>query len=362
MPPVPSACQPLADRVSELEQQYAAAAGQAAASTGAQAWTALAHAGPLLQQLDDARADLDACVKTHSAAVTATVAVIDAGGGPAVGPQSATLWDLSGSTPLAAETVVIQDGAFGFAGPLPAAAAVSLAPDRSADTSLIGVDFRSGTLPQPLTSAQPHLELVLAPPLTISARKLREWAAAFSATPQSLGNVGAIVGSVSALLTTPALTVAPGVVRVDLTGTVSRAGGGLLGLPATLPFAASVALTITPATDPSATELVAVALAGQNPITLSVPGVDPIVQTILPLLTPFVGDAIRTSVAVWINQLAPAAIARSLALPSLPEGTQLSLTRITVDETGITVQPVLGALGPSLSTFQPTPLASSGAG
>jgi len=358
MSPVPSACQPVADRVSALEQQYAAAAAQASAATGAQAWTSLAQAGGLLQQLDEARAELDACVKTHSAALIGTVAVIDAAGGAAA-PRTATLWDLTGTGPIPAEIVEIQDGAFGFAGPLPAAAAVSLAPDRSADASLTGVDFRSGPLPQDLAGTQPQLEIVIPPKITISAQQLRGWVSTFKSPAQDLGHAGGVLGRLQATITAPALTFTAGAVRVAVTGTVTRAPGSpgaLLGIPSSIPFSASIALTLAPATDPYRTDIVSVALAGQNPISLELPGVQQIVETILPLVAPFVADQIRTSLAGWINELVPGAIARGLALASLPASTQVSLRSLTVSEAGITVQPVLGAAGPLLSTFQPTTL------
>ena len=358
MSPVPSACQPLADHVSELEQQYAAAAARASGATGAEAWASLAEAGGLLRQLDEARAELDACVTTHSAALIGTVAVIDATGG-AAGPRTATLWDLTGTGPIAAEIVEIQAGAFGFAGPLPAAAAVSLAPDRSADASLTGVDFRSGPLPPGLGGPQPQLEVVIAPKLTIAAQQLRAWASTFQSTTQEIGDAGGLLGRLRATVIAPALTLTAGAVRVAATGTVTPAPGGpgaLLGIPSSFPFSASITFTLGPATDPHATEVVSVALAGQNPISLELPGVQHIVGTILPLVAPFVGDQIRTSLAGWINQLVPGAIARGLALAGLPPSTQVSLRSLTVSEASITVQPVLGAAAPLLSTFQPTTL------
>ena len=358
MPPVPSACQPVADRVSELQQEYAAAGTQASAATGAEAWSALTRAGALLQRLDEARTELDACVKTHSAALIGTVAVVDAPGG-AAGPRTATLWDLSGTGPIPAEIVEIQGGAFGFAGPLPAAAAVSLAPDHGADASLTGVDFRSGRLPQAVVGIQPQLELVIGPKLTISAQQLRGWASTFQSSTQDLGNAGGVLGRLRATIIAPALAFTAGAVRVAVTGTVTPAPGGpgaLLGIPSSIPFSASITLSLAPATDPHGTDIVSVVLAGHNPVSLELPGVQQIVDAILPLVAPFVADQIRTSLAGWINQLVPGAIARGLALANLPPSTQVSLRSLTVGEGGITVQPVLAAAAPLLSTFQPTTL------
>jgi hypothetical protein len=340
-----------------LEQQYAAASAAASAAVGAQAWTELAQAGPLLLQLDTEREELAACIKTHSAALTASVVVIDASGSQAPSTQTATLWDLTSTGPVTVETVPIQAGAFGFAGPVPASAAVSLAPDSAGDPSLIGVDFRSGPLPQPL-AVTPRVEIVIAPKLTVSAQKLRGWASTFQSTPQDIG-AGGFLGRLQAVVTAPTITFTTGAVRVDLTGTVTRASGGagaFLNLPSSMPFAAGIALSLAPGTDPYGRELVAVTLAGQNPIVLNLPGTQVIVDTILPLVTPFVGEQIRTSLSASINQLVPAAIERGLALASLPPATQLSLRSVAISEAGITIQPVLGAFGTLLSTFQPTTL------
>ena len=357
MPPVPTACQALADQVLALEQQYAAASALASAAVGAPAWTELAHAGPLLLQLDQARAELDACVKTHAAALTADVIVIDATGGAAPATQTATLWDLTTPGPVTIETVPIQGGTIGFAGPLPASAAVSLAPDRSADPSLSGVDFRSGLIPQPLTGT-PRVEIVIAPKLKVTAQALRAWASTFQPAPQDIG-AGGFLGRLQAVVTAPTMTFTTGTVRIDVTGTVTRAPGGpagVFGVPSTIPFAASIGFSLSPSGDPRGGDLVSVTLAGQDPIVVNLPGSAVYVEPILPLVTPFVGEQIRSSLSASINQVVPSAIRRGLAVAALPPSTQLSLRSLSIDETGITIQPVLGAVGTALSTFQPTTL------
>jgi hypothetical protein len=176
VPPVPSACQPLADRVATLELQYAALAVQAAGEVGAPAWVDLGQLGAIRLQLVGARAALAECVQTHSAALTGTVAVIEASGGPpAVGAQMVTLWDLTSSGPVVREQAQVQSGAFGFQGPLPARAAVTVQTGAGSDTDITGVDFRSGELAGQLAGQTPRIELVVGPKLTLPAPLIQAW-------------------------------------------------------------------------------------------------------------------------------------------------------------------------------------------
>jgi hypothetical protein len=85
MPPVPPACQPLADDVAALEAQELQLRAQAASLTGAAAWTALAALGQVRLRLDESRANLAECIRQNSAALQATLVVIDVGpAGPPV--------------------------------------------------------------------------------------------------------------------------------------------------------------------------------------------------------------------------------------------------------------------------------------
>ena len=198
MPPGPPPCQGIADLVLQLEQQYREAAARASAAIGVEAWTELAQAGALLQQLDRARAELSACVKAYSTGLTGRLVAIGASGGFAPGSQSATLWDLTGAGPVPVERVEIDSGEFGFAGPLPASAAVSLAASLVDQPFLPGVDFRSGLLPEP--QSQPmQIEIVVAPRLTLSAQTLREWASTYQSTPQEI-DAGGYLGPLQAVI------------------------------------------------------------------------------------------------------------------------------------------------------------------
>ena len=352
MPDVPAACQALADRVSALEQQYTTLATQAQALTGQPAWVALGQLGALLEQLTGARADLAGCVKTHSAALTGSIVVMDASGGGAPASQTVTLWDLSGGGAVSREVAQVQGGAFGFQGPLPAQAALSVQTPGVAD--VVGLDFRSGSLPGPLDGQAPRVEIVLGPSVTIPAELLAGWAAAFAPVQQQMPAFSALnptatpidiaFGQVSAALSA-------GVVTVAGNGTIS---GGFLG--GQIPWSASIALSLAPSSAPQTDDLISVSLAGANPVSVSIGGPAAFLGSVASLLAPFLGPLIQNELSTWANTAAADAIASGLALAHLPAGTRVSLRSLRIDASGVTFQPALGVIGTGLSTYQPVPI------
>ena len=266
MASVPSACQSLADLVASLEQQYTDSAAKAAGLSGAQAWSALGQLGSVLAQLTDARDRLDECVKTNSAALIGNVIVMDASGaGAAAGAQTAILWELADTGPTARDTTQVQDGTFGFNGPIPTSAAITL---HSTDASdLAGPDYRSGQLPGELGGQPLRLEMVYGPRLTLTAGVLQRLASQFPPTTQTLTAPATLAGLGPATVTVNNLTIglAEGSLALTATGTL-----GAAALPTT-PFSGSVSLVALPSDAPDAGDLVQVILAGANPVQISLP-------------------------------------------------------------------------------------------
>lgn len=354
MPPVPSACQTLADQVATLGQQYAALAAQTAGQVGPPAWVDLGQLGAIRLRLLDARAALDDCVRTHSAALTGTVAVIEASGGPpAVGAQTVTLWDLTGSGPVVREQAQVQSGAFGFQGPLPTQAAVTVQTGVASNTDITGVDFRSGPMPGPLPGQTPRIELVVGPKLTLPASRVQAWAASFTIVTQQL-NDPALQLELSAAASSITVTLTAGSLGVSVAGSVSgTAAGGVIAVPPT-PVSVSVPLSLRPSGSPLGDDVVSVTLAGN--VTVQASGALEAIGAVVPLLQGFASELIRDAFRDWIHQELPGFLGQGLALAGLPAGVAVSLRVLTVDEQGIHLQPVLGAIGTALSTFQPSPL------
>jgi hypothetical protein len=285
------------------------------------------------------------------------VTVIDATGGT-IGAQSATLWDLTGPGPVTAGVAPVQAGAFGFQGPIPAAAAITLQSTGGADGAT-GLDFRSGPLTTPVAGQTPRLELVIGPATRIPAAALQAWAAAFTPVSQQLNApAGSPLGPVQATVNAVGITLGGGSTTVSASGSIS---GTVLQTPfPPLPASASVSLSLAPSVSPQQDDLVVVALAGSNPVSVqtSSPLLTAVAGVVSGLLGGFVANLVRSELGDLVHELLPPAIARSLALAELPPSTTTSLRTLEIDETGITCQPALGAVGTTLSTFTPTPLAA----
>jgi len=318
---------------------------------GAPAWAALAQLGTLLQELTSARDELAQCVKTHSAALTGSVVVIDASGDAPPGQQSVTLWDLAADGAVAREVSPVQAGAFGFQGPLPARAAMSVQTAGVAD--LLGLDFRSGALDGPLEGQTPRVEIVVGPRIALPAKLLADWAASFKPVSQSGLGVGGASG-VDVTISALSVSVAPGSITVTAIGVVSLSLLALLG--GQVPLSASVSVALVPANDPQTDDMVSVTLAGPNPVAISSAVGPTLVGVLASALAPFLGGLIQNGLTVFANQALAAGVATGLAIAQLPPGARVSLRSIAVDETGISFQPALGLIGTALSTFQPSPL------
>ncbi len=358
MADVPAACQPLADQVSTLDQQYSALAAQVSQEEGAQAWQDLARLGGLRQQLEAAQAALDGCVQANSAALTGTVDVIDATGAAAQGTQTVTLWDVSGASAVPAGQAPVTSGAFGLKGPVPAKSALTLQSTGAAGFGLNGYDFRSGPLPDPLPAPPIRCEMVIRPQVLVPAAAVQAWASSFKAVNQQLGSPSSQT-SVAVALSSVTVALAADTITVTATGTLTGSIGGIVPLNQT-PFSADVPFSLTPSGSPQAGDIVNFAIVGSGPV-IKILGSGPVavVNSLISLLQPAVIDQLQNALSPWVQQVMPEFVAAALALPQLPPSTTITLRSLKVDESGITLQPMLGTTGAGLSTFKPAPLPAS---
>jgi hypothetical protein len=345
---VPAACQQWADQATNLDQQYTALATKVGGETGAPAWQDLAALGNLRSQLLDVESSLAQCVATNSAALQGVVVLIDATGDAAAGTQTATLWDLTGDAPVAGAQASVAGGAFGLAGPVPPKSALTLQTTGAAGSNLNGYDFRSGLLETPL--AQPlRCEMVICPQLLVPASALQDWASSFVPVTQSFP-VPAF--QTVAMLTISSVTVAlsTGSITINATGVIS-----VTGLPST-PFSASLPLAVAPSGTPLADEIATLSVVGSGATLQFAGGPGDIISGLLNLFSGSIANQLPSSLHAWAQQSLPGLVATALALPDLPAGTTVTLRSVSVDSSGITIQPVLGAVGTGLSTYQPQPL------
>ena len=351
-------CQPLADNVSTLDQQYSALAAQVSQEEGTQAWQDLAKLGGLRQQLEAAQAALAGCVQANSAALTGIVDVIDATGAAAQGAQTVTLWDISGASAVAAGQAPVTSDAFGLKGPVPAKSALTVQTAGAAGFGLNGYDFRSGPLPDPLPAPPLRCEMVICPQVLVPPTAVQAWASSFNAVNQQLGSPSSQT-SVAVALSSVTVALAVDTITVTATGTLTGSIGGIIPLNQT-PFSADVPFSLTPSGSPQAGDIVNFAIVGSGPvISILGSGQTALLNSLISIFQPFVRDQLQSSLNPWAEQVMPEFVAAALALPQLPPSTTITLRSLKVDESGITLQPVLGTIGTDLSTFKPVPLPAS---
>ena len=338
-----------------LDQQYSALAAQVSQEQGAPAWQDLARLGGLRQQLEAAQAALDKCVQANSAALTGIVDVIDATGAAASGTQTVTLWDVSGVSAVLAEQAPVTGGAFGLKGPVPVKAALTLQMTGAAGFGLNGYDFRSGPLPDPLPAPPLRCEMVICPQVVVPPAAVQAWASSFQAVNQQLGSPSSQT-SVAVALSSVTVALAADTITVTATGTLTGSVGGIIPLNQT-PFSADVPFSLTPSGSPQADDVVDFAIVGPGPvIRILGPGPGALLNSLISVFQPFIRNQLQNALGPWVEQVVPEFVATALALPKLPPSATVTLRNLKVDQSGITLQPVLGTIGAGLSTFKPAPL------
>lgn len=344
MPPIPSTCQPLANDVATLQSQAQTLRTDVQTAVGTAAWTKLSQLGLVLQQLDRKTAEYDACIAAHSGDLVCDVVFIDAAGGGVSGDRVAHLWDVSASPPTRLESVPVENGSFAFVGPIPAGN-ISIA--IGADSSTAGPDFRSGSIPVPPTGSARRIEVVIGPLVKVTPSDLARWLSRVSFDARRI-DTGA--GTLEVTATSIAAALGPDTITLSAVGTVSLVA--VIGQAQMSPFSASVSMGFVPSTTPAA-------IVPIEPKKLGTPDVQ--VGGPLALL----GAALNVALGfgLWdmiLNQVrdiareeVTQATAQALSLLHLPPDLTLSVRSLSIDPSGITFQPTLGAFGTVLSSYQP---------
>jgi hypothetical protein len=347
MPPVPPACQPLADEVTALEAQEQQLRAQLPTLVGAAAWTALARLGQIRQQLDAARVALAECVRQNSAALQATLAVIDVEPASAVPVRIATLWEMTpDGGAVQREVSNVTGDSFAFTGPLPASFGLTVG--TAGDPTLNGPDFRSvalsaASLP---TDGPLGIEVVLGPTVRLEQSDLARLAATFTPTTSQIGGLG--------------LQADLSVQTVDATlsdsGIVVRASGQVVVTTVWIPesgvFSASATLRAVPTTVPGVTDLVDIVTVSDLQVQL--PGfASGMADAAVPLIRGYLTDLLTGQLRAVLRAELPAAVSRMLVLASLPPDVVVSVRYLSIDAAALQFQPALGAFGTTLSTYTP---------
>ena len=313
---------------------------------GIVAWQKLSELGLKLLELDRKRAEYQKCVDAHTGTLVVGFTAIDAGGGGATGDRRADLWDLSGPQPVLLESVPVSNGSFAFSGVLSGQFAVAISGTDTATST--GPDFRSGPITAAAT-ATPNVEIVLGPIVTLTADDISRWFAAIPAAPvQSLaapavGTVAVDIQSIAAALVPPALR---------LTGVGTLSGSISLIGSVTSPLSVTVTFGLVPTTNPNPLLPAELTLVAPPHVDLSGPFAEfgPVLNA---AIATFAGDWILELMRPIVQKEVSDAAARALSLVGLPPSVTLSIRKLSVTPTSVTFQPVLGAIGTVLSTYQP---------
>jgi hypothetical protein len=201
--------------------------------------------------------------------------------------------------------------------------------------------------------------MVICPQLLIPPAEIQAWASSFKAVNQQLSSSSS-QSSIAVALSSVSVALGAGILTVNAVGTLSGSiGGGILQLQQ-MPFSASVPFSLTPLGSPQADEIIDFTIVGSGPV-INIPGSGSaaLLNSLISIFQPFVTEQLQNSLSPWAEQLIPDFVAAALALPQLPPSTTITLRSLKVDESGITLQPVLGTIGTGLSTFKPAPLPAS---
>jgi hypothetical protein len=356
MPPVPPACQPIADSVAALDAQEQQLRAGLASLVGAPAWSALAQLGRVRQQLTDGRVALAECVRQNSAALQATLAVIDVDPGAAVPARIAGLWELTppgGGGAIQREVSTVSGDSFAFTGPLPTAFGLTVT--TVAAPTVFGPDFRSAALSAASlpTDGPLRVEVVVGPTVRLEQSDLARVAAAFTPTTSPL------LGGSGPLATNAKLDVRQIDATLSDSGIVARAFGQVairaLGIAESGIFEANATVRAVPTNLPAVADLVDVVtvsdLQVQFPAFASGMG-----DTVLPLVRGYLADLLTDQLRDVLRAELPAAVLRALVLPALPPDVVISVRKLSIDASALEFQPALGAIGTTLSTFAPPPI------
>jgi hypothetical protein len=345
---VPSECQGFAAEVESLEVAEAAAQDAIAGLVGAEAWAALAQLGTLRRKLDDARSALSSCVASHSGSLEMQFVVVAAGPPPLPTGREAQLYEPGQFNPVARSA--LSGDQFSFGEPLPPRFGIIVVSQGLPDN--FAVDFRTGPLEASslLATAPLRAEIVVGPEVRFSSADVARWA---SAVPLPINTdltspPGGVSGSL-ALLTISA-TFANGKITVRAGGQIDWAVGE--GLVQTTPFTATLPLAVQLPPTPMDVEPCYVGFLGDP--NVEIPG---LLGALVAWALPIVRDLLKGMLTKQVQQILVrelrAIVAGAFALAELPPGVTVSIRRLEMEGDVVSFQPVIGAMGTTLSTFHP---------
>jgi len=259
------------------------------------------------------------------------------------------LWEIAPSGATQRETSPVTANTFSFEGPLPAELGISVVTTGTAD--VVGPDFRSAPIDAgSVTGKGPlRIEVVLAPEMSIDAAVLSHLVvSAFSPVTEHVSVGGGLITADVSVLTADAV--------LDANGVVMSANGqieiqGQPGVTDRLAFSGRATLSLVPSAAPASVDVFD--LITITDLIIDVPGAaGSILAALLPAVRGFLSELLTDQLRQAARKELPAIVLQTLVLPELPADVNVSIRRLLIGPTAINVQPALGAIGTTLSTFR----------
>jgi hypothetical protein len=349
MSSVPLECREFAAEVESLEAAEAAAKDAIAGLAGADAWVAPARLATLRRELDAARSALNSCVASHSGSFQMRFVVVAAGPPPFPTGREAQLYEPGQFNPTARS--VLSGETFSFGGPLPPRFGIIVVSQGLPDD--FAVDFRTGLLEASslLATSPIRAEIVVGPEVRFHSVDVARWA---SAIPLPIkADLTSSAAGVSARVTVLSVsaTLGDGKVTVHAGGQIDWTFG--VGLPGqTTPFTATLLLGVQLPPTPMDVEPCYVRLLGDPDVEIS--GLAGALATqVLPIVRDLLEGMLTKQVQQILVRELRVIVAGAFALTELPPGVTVSVRRIRMEGDAASFQPVIGAMGTTLSTFHP---------
>ncbi|HEX2400951.1 MAG TPA: IPT/TIG domain-containing protein [Mycobacterium sp.] len=339
--PVPPQCQTLVDEIDQLEAQIV----EVGELVGEARWQAVAKNLNIQQQIANKQQKLKACLIAFGGFSTQVVVLnLTAGGGGAVTqPLSGTLWRLSAvASPVENQTVQSsQGGQLSFVnGPCdPLGALLAISVDEAPNATFTGPLFRSGAMETLYDGAPGNptgaITIVIPGPIVVTAAQV---AAAFAAA-----KIPAVAN-----LTITSITPTVGTPAGSLTLTIA---GVALGV---LPLTYNYVCTVVPSRSMTAveTKICTVVAAPGTIASASLAGAvtGSLVGTALfeggkAAIEPLLRAAVTVAVEDAVNTAIATAAANALGRP-LTTFETISMRRVVITASGITLFPTIGIFGP----------------
>jgi hypothetical protein len=345
---VPPECQPIADKIVDLEAEKRSLQEDLPGLTGGEKWSTLQDIAAINTKISDERRALDQCVLAHSPGYETEVVVFDLTGN-SVPPYVGHLWQLAPPSPQTLrETRTVQGGRIAFVnGASFPGSSIGVSIHDNLGSIFPGALFRSGPLgalpPGSPTDPAGLIEIGVpaTPPPILSATIT----AGLPALPMTVGVSGSF-GMTSLTIATLTITLGTGSVTLAVGATTTLALGFFLG-SITFPFVYTLTFAIVPSLNMNdVTEICVVAPSGPGTLTTPLGGLPALLLSVAaPSIEPTIRASVVTTVQTALNAAIVTTAASVVGQATLPPGVVVSMRRVVVAPGGIVFFPSLGAYG-----------------